>query len=236
MAFVPIRRTRLNQPNGDGIDWGNPLTKGLFHLSMPGVFFASPQNLVNGKKNTSSGSPNKVGTVQGVAAHFGGNVAHRITYLNDYSGDMTLVTICVPTSTAAGGIFGVFSPSNLDAAANYLSIESGPVLSAISTDSSNWSVASGRAPVAGETLILGASFTQGGGRDLFINGAKAATNSTARSPSGMTEVIEGTYNGGSSSGYLSPFTGEIVLSLGAKRIWSAAEHSTFSAKPWQIFL
>lgn len=29
MAFAPLRRTRLNQPSGDGIDWSNPITLGL---------------------------------------------------------------------------------------------------------------------------------------------------------------------------------------------------------------
>lgn len=236
MAFAPIRRPRLNQPTGEGIDWANPLTKGLIHLSMPGVFFASSKNLVNGKKNSSSGSPNKVFTMSGVAAHFGNNIAHRIVYQNDYSGNMTLVAICVPTSIATSCIFGVFYPANANAVSNYLSIESGPAISAVSTDNSNWSIASGRAPVSGETLILGASFAQGGGRSLFINGVNAATNSTARSPSGMTEFIEGAYNGGIISGYLSPFSGEIVLSMASNRLWSAREHATFSANPWQIFL
>ena len=35
MAFVPIRRVRTTQPNGDGIDWGNPLTKGLTFAAIP---------------------------------------------------------------------------------------------------------------------------------------------------------------------------------------------------------
>lgn len=29
MTFAPIRRPRLNQPNGDGIDWSNPITRNL---------------------------------------------------------------------------------------------------------------------------------------------------------------------------------------------------------------
>lgn len=46
MNYVPIRRARPNQPNGDGIDWGNPATKGLVFLSnasVPGVDMSCPR-------------------------------------------------------------------------------------------------------------------------------------------------------------------------------------------------
>jgi len=58
MGFVPLRRARLNQPNGDGIDWGNPLTKKLSVLFVGG----DGREIVNGVQFLKSGSPlNTVG-------------------------------------------------------------------------------------------------------------------------------------------------------------------------------
>lgn len=53
MGFAPIRRTRLNQPSGDGIDWSNPLTRGL-KLAAVGSMLT---NLVTGKAGAVIGAP-----------------------------------------------------------------------------------------------------------------------------------------------------------------------------------
>lgn len=58
MGFVPLRRTRLNQPTGDGIDWSNPFTKKLSVLFVGG----DGREIVNGVQFLKSGSPlNSVG-------------------------------------------------------------------------------------------------------------------------------------------------------------------------------
>lgn len=55
MGFVPLRRTRLNQPGGDGVDWSNPLSKGLWFLA--GMSGGMPFNCVSGKPMSKTGSP-----------------------------------------------------------------------------------------------------------------------------------------------------------------------------------
>lgn len=58
MGFVPLRRTRLNQPNGDGIDWSNPLTRKLGALFVGG----DGREIVNNIQFLKNGSPlNAVG-------------------------------------------------------------------------------------------------------------------------------------------------------------------------------
>lgn len=53
MGFVPIRRTRLNQPSGDGIDWSNPICSGLIDAWLPATMTASS---VLGRKPVSTGA------------------------------------------------------------------------------------------------------------------------------------------------------------------------------------
>jgi len=55
MAFAPLRRTRLNQPNGEGIDWSNPLTNGLWFLL--GYGGGTPRDCVTGRVMSKTGSP-----------------------------------------------------------------------------------------------------------------------------------------------------------------------------------
>lgn len=55
MGFVPLRRARLNQPSGDGVDWSNPLSKGLWFLA--GMTGGTPFDCVTGKKMSKTGAP-----------------------------------------------------------------------------------------------------------------------------------------------------------------------------------
>jgi hypothetical protein len=151
------------------------------------------------------------------------------------SGDMTLLTVAIPSALSAGALLGVFAPGASAATSNYLSIESGPNYSAVSTDSANWSIATGPAPVVGKPVVLCGTFKASGARLLYLDGVYQAQNATGRNPAGLTDVVEGCYNGGSGSGYLSPFAGSILLSLVFNRVLSAAEVAAISSNPWQIF-
>lgn len=148
---------------------------------------------------------------------------------------MTILSVTTPASGSAGGIFGVFNLGNVNAISNYISIESGPNFSAVSTDGSNWSIATGPAPVANIDVVLCGTFKAGGARVLYVDGFLKAQNATGRNPSGLTDIIEGCYNGGSASGYLSPFNGSISLSLIFNRVLLAPEVFALSVNPWQIF-
>lgn len=53
MAFAPIRRTRLNQPTGEGIDWSNPICAGIIDAWLPTTMATSS---VLGRKPISTGS------------------------------------------------------------------------------------------------------------------------------------------------------------------------------------
>lgn len=219
------------------IDTNNPITRGLVFAYNPatGTGFAVINGLL--KSATTIGSTNIANSIAGRGTVFSGNTANRIVFASPISsGDMTLVVVATPSAASSGQtFFGLFNSANVNAISNYLSIESGPVYGALSTDNSNWVAASGRAPVANEIVTLGASFTASGKRDLYINGAFSASSATARNPTGLDVVSVGCYNGGSASGWLSPLTGRVFVSLVFNRVLSASEHKALSENPWQVF-
>lgn len=55
MAFAPLRRTRLNQPSGNGVDWSNQLSKGLWFLAV--INGGMPCDCVTGRPMSKTGSP-----------------------------------------------------------------------------------------------------------------------------------------------------------------------------------
>lgn len=219
------------------IDTNNPITRGLVFAYNPatGTGFAVINGLL--KSATTIGSTNIANSIAGRGTVFSGNTANRIVFASPISsGDMTLVVVATPSAASSGqAFFGLFNSADVNASSNYLSIESGPVYGALSTDNSNWVAASGRAPVANEIVTLGASFTASGKRDLYINGAFSASSATARNPTGLDVVSVGCYNGGSASGWLSPLTGRVFVSLVFNRVLSASEHKALSENPWQVF-
>lgn len=219
------------------IDTNNPITRGLVFAYNPatGTGFAVINGLL--KSATTIGSTNIANSIAGRGTVFSGNTANRIVFASPISsGDMTLVVVATPSAASSGqAFFGLFNSADVNASSNYLSIESGPVYGALSTDNSNWVAASGRAPVANEIVTLGASFTASGKRDLYINGAFSASSATARNPTGLDVVSVGCYNGGSASGWLSPLTGRVFVSLVFNRVLSASEHKALSENPWRIF-
>jgi len=219
------------------IDTNNPITRGLVFAYNPatGTGFAVINGLL--KSATTIGSTNIANSIAGRGTVFSGNTANRIVFASPISsGDMTLVVVATPSAASSGqAFFGLFNSAIVNASSNYLSIESGPVYGALSTDNSNWVAASGRAPVANEIVTLGASFTASGKRDLYINGAFSASSATARNPTGLDVVSVGCYNGGSASGWLSPLTGRVFVSLVFNRVLSASEHKALSENPWQVF-
>lgn len=229
-----MARTRTRQPQWAArIDWSNRLVRGLVFASLPGVGL---QNIVNGLAASTIGSGGVTVTSGGRARVFAASAAHRMNYAAPISsGDMTLLTVAIPSALSAGALLGIFAPGTSAATSNYLSIESGPNYSAVSTDSANWSIATGPAPVVGRPVVLCGTFKASGARLLYLDGVYQAQNATGRNPAGLTYVVEGCYNGGSGSGYLSPFAGSILLSLVFNRVLSAAEVAAISSNPWQIF-
>ncbi len=232
-----ILKTRTKQPLlAARINWANPITRGLVHASVPGVFRGKSPNLASTNFSTLYGSASPLATSQGVGANISGVASSRVSYKSPLtSGNMTLFCVAKPNATGSACFLGVFNFGNAVAVGNYLSIEAGPVYGAVSTDSANWQIASGRAPVAGETVAIAGSFTASGGRTIYINGVAGNTNATARNPSGLNEINEGCYYGGTGAGYVSPLTGSVVLSLVFNRVLSAAEHKSLAENPWQVF-
>jgi len=232
-----ILKTRTKQPLlATRINWANPITRGLVHASVPGVFRGKSPNLASTNFSTLYGSASPLTTSRGVGANISGVASSRVSYQSPVtSGNMTLFCVAKLTTTGAACFLGVFNFGNAVAVGNYLSIEAGPVYGAVSTDSANWQIASGRAPVAGETVAIAGSFTASGGRTIYINGVAGNTNATARNPSGLNEINEGCYYGGTGAGYVSPLTGSVVLSLVFNRVLSAAEHKSLTENPWQVF-
>ena len=228
-----VRRIQLpyqEQPSGRA-----ELSQSLIRSPLARVISGgSPLDLVTGVWATQDGLP-RAAYPAGVGISFSGSTSERVDYdMPVSSGDMTLVAV-FQAQTGAISICGAFNTTSASACSNYVSIESGNLLSAVSTESNNWVVANGPVVTYGAVYRVVAVFTANGGRKLFVNGALAASNATARNPTGLNKFQTGLYHGGTASGYASPFKGVIGDSILLPYALADAEAADLSANPHQIF-
>ncbi len=200
-----------------------------------GILYApnSPRDLISGMGLTANVAARSA-YGDGVGAQFSGSTSERVEFTKNLTGDLTIVSSF--RLDALGGaavcIAGVFNPSG-SANGHYLSVESNGNVSVISTSSDNWTTATGPTHIPGKVYRAVAVFTAGGGRKLFIDGALAASDATARTPSGLTSVLTGLYTANNVG--FSPMKGAIGINAFLPYAVSDAEAMSLSFNPWQIF-
>lgn len=92
MIYFPIRRSRLNQPSGDGIDWTNPLTEDLVVAYNAGTHSDAYTNT----KAADTGTVNKVigGFGRGISIGTTTSYASFVNQAANVTGDITIIVLC----------------------------------------------------------------------------------------------------------------------------------------------
>lgn len=230
MLLTPLQASRLSLPQARvRVKWSNPLTRGLIFALVPGVGLV---NLVTGEVATYSAGVSVTPSPGGKAARFTGDTAVRLQFpLSVGSGSFSLFTKVKLNSNASALPLGLFRVGGSPlATGNYLGVEASTQIVATSTELDNWNSAGGPNAVTGATYSLGASFTSGGGRVLYIGGNAAASSGTARAVTGLNRILVGVYQGGNKALY-SPLNGDSEISLVWNRVLTADEHAAVFANP-----
>jgi len=225
--------TRTSQPQGPvGIDRSNSLAKN-FDKSI--VFLPTSRLDIAGSKSPIKNNTTSSVFSKGVSALFPASVSVDINFTAPTLADgVTLVFVGRIDSTATQGLCGLFQSFNGGDRAHYLSVESGGIISALSTDSNNWTAASGPVVVPNSNYTIVGSFTSGGGRKLWVNGKLVATDSTARASSPFTSFLTGIYTNVNDT-RTSAMSGHVALSVAVPAVLSDTTCLALSNNPWQIF-
>lgn len=240
MGFAPLRRTRLFQPGGDGIDWSNPLTRGLVDvIDMSGTV---PRSVILGTPATSFGTKpvsgaRKAGRVTDTSAAFGGWLFQRSD--GAYTPAGACSHVAVGEFISFSGVYaGLFATADGSGANNH------------SVLASNGST--GQANVGGTTAYVtaisnGLTGIEGGSPVVVIaTFAPNKCNVWANNVNTVSNVDCGTLSAfstsrlvlfgerGASSSYATK--GRSALHLFYNRDLVQAERFKIVGNPWQVFL
>lgn len=249
MIYVPIRRTRLNQPNGDGIDWTNPLTKDLVVAYNAG----SHSDLYTGKPANNTGTVNKVLGENGVGIAIGTTTSYAsfASSVANVTGDITILAFCKISNTSSDSTVisknnssgGPSDPSPFDFGSTTGGTASIGKIRIARSNSGGYRVWGSAVTFSSDTDVVIAA-RQGNNISVtptfFLNGVKdlgAATNMYSGSGSGATGSNTHTVKI-ANRGDLSTFWngGAIYLVLVWKRQLTDREISIASSNIGQIFL
>lgn len=223
MAFVPVRRPRLNQQNGDGIDWSNPLTRGLFSAADANGFDAAtsrPGTLYN------TTAPTVVPTKMGRAVNFNNNQLDFTCGPYSDTNQTHLVIADISSGTWRvsavnhGMVLRLFNGVVVVASRNYGN----------KFDSSAWTTI--------QPIIHRVGATEIYDQEFFISGKKASWVATVAFSETLTNgaivTLGGSYTSDRSAATW--WTKPVMLSARWNRALSNSEIESLSANPWQIFL
>lgn len=233
MAFAPIRRTRLNQPRGDGIDWSNPLTRGLLFASADGM-----SDLVTGKLLTEINNPSKRTLAEGVfSSYLATSSQYKTLPVSPPSTkEFSFFTIANFNDTATQrAIIGLTQLSSINRLVLYVG-QTANKISLNSVDSAGGSVTatSSLSVTSGKTYAVGGTYSFSDGLQVFVNGELVGTAGTsANGLVGITTLAIGArYNAGWGSFGNGANADQCVWT----RKLSAQEFKSLSSNYWQVFL
>ena len=220
-----VPRTRQPQ-TPTGIDWGNPITKGLQFAVVP---FSRLTEVVN----------NGVLTYD-TGATYQDDVTGRGLFFNGTTDGISLPG----SASSAYTVFGLVNINAANATRNVMSLGTGAAYAVqLRADSGNWSfyqstATGGTDLLAGETgtVVAGKVTAIAGTWDglsvisLYRDGLQRAST-VALTIRGSTSARVGQDNFGAKQGW----SGSIYIALMWARALTAAEHVSLAANPWQIF-
>ena len=230
MGFAPIRRTRLCQPRGDGVDWSNPVTRGLRALVKGGGAY----DYVSNKHLVATGLSTVV-SEKGLANKVSVSAGSGILIPFEISGALSIFALVSRDSDTATSGPGMVAAIASNKTAN---------------QSTYWESSVGSGFGAGADLLKPRFNSESVGiGSIYVDGNLTSGNnpsSTQIITGRMTAVAFVTPSGAPLSG-----SGAIVLHsvvnsycLDGKmplvalwdRVLSASEVASLSSNPWQVFL
>lgn len=241
MGFAPLRRARLNQPNGDGIDWSNPLTKGLVFAVIGGI----ASNIVGQTKGSLIGSALRGVGLPGTTFDTVNNSASRVDFLNSVpavGGERSFFSLMMHTGIdintfqylinrdTVSNLLAIryFSAGNYRAQITWAGL--GLIVSAEQISANVWHSLTASTPKSNSTANADAA--------LWLDGKKLTIASDvapidgAVSSSGTSDVILS----GRIADNIRTLGGSQALSLSWNRVLTDKEHAALHANPWQVFL
>jgi Concanavalin A-like lectin/glucanases superfamily len=236
MSFLLLGQDLYRQPQDyTEVNWENPVTAGLLLLTNG----EHRSNLAGAPEITTAGSlPRGVGQ-SGVGLSFNNNTNNYLTapYSASAPSGTGLAWFHLPTAASGSnrGIVGIYRTSGGSPGgdASYLTLDAAGTFSAFSTDNNNFIAASTAVPAFNRDYVLAGTFLSGGGRSLWLDGEKVATEGTARTPAGITTALVGVYSDGAGA-RSSPFTGTIYMSAWWTRVLTDEEVRSVSKNPQQL--
>ena len=212
-----------------GIDWGNPITKGLQFAVVP---FSRLTEAAN----------NGVLTYDTGATYLNDPVVGRGLFFNGSTDGISL-----PASPAgAYTVFGLVNINVLNATRNVMSMGSGTAYAMqLRADSGNWSYYQYNAASGGTDILAGENGTVVAGQITAIAGTwdglttislyrGGVQRATALAPT--LRAIASARVGQDNFGAKQTWSGSIYIAMMWARALSPAEHASLAANPWQVFL
>lgn len=242
MAFLPIRRSRLNQPNGDGIDWTNQGARGIsLELSTSAL-----TNVATGKPFSVTGTKKAIGrpgTGLGFGSTDGAGTTDKLVDSGVLSATARSILILAKLNGFGGGGFGrFFENSSAGNELFYVNSSLGLVY---------WRQFSGGQRTANSTTAASVSDTFGkvtaysvsfdasnpaNQPELYINGVRQAYKSADEIPTGTQNSYTGACIGNRATDSARCCDGTIYVARVIDRVLAAKEHAEFYANPWRVFL
>lgn len=221
MAFIPLRRARLNQPSGEGIDWSNPLAKGLISVAD-----ARGYDSVTGVGTLYNGSAiSRIPTKGGIAVNFDQN---QLDFKCAPYADTNQTHLVV--ADIASGTWKV-------AACNHgmvLRRHNGVVAVASRNHGNQFDVSRWTGM---QTIVHRVGNSEQYDQKMFIDGVESSWVANVASAETLTNggivTLGGSYIGDRSA---ATWWGKpVMLSIRWNRALTDGEIASISANPWQIF-
>lgn len=242
MGFAPIRRTRLNQPSGDGIDWTNQGARGIsLELSTSAL-----TNVATGKPFSVTGTKKAIGrpgTGLGFGSTDGAGTTDKLVDSGVLSATARSILVLAKLNGFGGGGFGRFFENsgagnemfyvNSSLGLIYWRQFSGGQRTANSTTAASVSDTFGK--VTAYSVSFDAS-NPANQPELYINGTRQAYSSADGIPTGTPNSYTGACIGNRATDSARCCDGTIYVARVIDRVLAAKEHAEFYANPWQVFL
>jgi len=238
MDAFPFRRARLNQPSGDGVDWSNQLSKGLWFLA--GINSGMPYDCVTGRPMSKTGSPTNTLGKHGKALNA------------TASADNFFLTGMPPIPVDSGLTIAILSEVDAQNATRKRPIRL--AAGATTVASIDYSDGAVQEYIFGVQKV-GASFTNQHGtvapyplgpnllalvQEPVADATLGYENAVLQTGTGSTVAgniiapIDSIYLANSGSGF--PLTGKLYFAAVWTRALTQKELVSLTANPWQVFL
>lgn len=214
------------------VDWGNPLAAGLVWAQVAD----NPDNVAAGNATnvmplgSAVGGPGVGIYLPGTYNNANGGLRSPLSASDGTEGWTMMGMARTDVNNGVRCIVGVTGFSNnaihvLDLVNARIRVES--------SDGSNWTsaLASDSVAIGTDHLYVG-RVRHNGGRDVWRNGVQVASDSPARSTTGVLSTQVGYFTG---SGHGNAFVGTLYVTAVWRRVLTDDEVRAVSANPWQLF-